>query len=113
MVPGGSNGELPPKSIRNPVFFALDCQVTVVPALTQKNPSPLAPAMLGVAEDDCDVRLTLIVHADPHVLLALHMLAGFGCEQASLLSFFLSSAAAKLAISRTGNRSRAQRIVER
>src|SRR5271165_1017230 len=109
MVPGGSNGEGEPKSMRNPVFLAVDCHVTVLPALTQKKPSPFAPAMLGVAEDEYEVRLTLTIHAEPHVLLALHRLAGVACEQASLASsFFLSSAAAKLANSRTGNSRRAQ-----
>jgi hypothetical protein len=68
--------------------------------------------MLGVAEDEYEVRFTLTVQgaeADPQVLSALHRLAGLGFAQASLLlSFFLSSAVAKLAISRTGNSSRAQ-----
>src|SRR5271157_5864199 len=98
MVPGGSNGEVPPKSIRNPVFLAVDCQFTVLPVLTQKKPSPFAPAMLGVAEEEYEVRLTLTEHDAPQVLPALHILAGVACAHASLaLSVFLSSAAAKLA----------------
>src|SRR5271169_6793857 len=111
MVPGGSNGEDAPGSMRNPVPLDEDCQVTVVPALTQKRSFPFAPGMLGVAEDEYEVRLTLTVQgvdADPQVLPALHILAGLGFAQASLLLSFLSSAAAKLAISRTGNSSREQ-----
>src|SRR5664279_1851978 len=85
MVPGGSNGEEAPGSMRNPVPLDVDCHVTVVPAFTQKRSFPFAPGMLGVAEDEYEVRFTFTVHgaeADPHVLSVLHKLAGLGFEQA-------------------------------
>jgi len=91
----------------NPTFFWVDCHVTVVPVFTQKSSFPFAFGMLGVTEDESEVRLTSTLHgveADPHVLSALHRLAGFACEQAFLLlSFLLSAAVAKLATSRMAN----------
>jgi hypothetical protein len=73
------------------MFLAVDCQVTVVPVLTQNKGLPFAFGMLGVAVAEFDVRFTSIVHAaeaEPQVLLALHWLAGWGSVQAYLLTFF-------------------------
>jgi len=56
----GSNGEVGPKSTRNPVFFDEDIHVTVVPVLTQNREFPFAPEMFGVAEDEEAVRFTSI-----------------------------------------------------
>ena len=84
-VPGGSNSEEAPKSIRNPVSLAEDIHVTVVPVLTQNSELPFAPGMLGVAEEECEVRFTSTEHgveAEPQVLSALQRLAGLGFEQA-------------------------------
>ena len=83
----------------NPVFLEEDCQVTVVPDLTQKNAFPLGSATFGVAVDELAVRLTSTVQgaeAEPQVLLALHRLAGLGSAQAYWppLFFFFSSALA-------------------
>ena len=85
---GGSNGDDGPKSIKNPVFFAVDCQVTVVPVFTQNNELLLASGMLGVAEAEYDVRFISTVHGEegePHILPALHCVDGLGSEQAYLL----------------------------
>jgi hypothetical protein len=47
-----------PKSMRNPVFFDEDIQVTVVPVLMQKREFPFAAGILGVAEEEYAVRFT-------------------------------------------------------
>ena len=88
IVPPSSNGAELPKSMTNPVFLDVLCQVTVVPVLTQKVEFPFAFAVLGVASAAFAVRLTSTVHgaeADPQVILALHKAAGFDSAQAYLL----------------------------
>src|SRR5215469_968816 len=84
---GVSNGEEVPKSRTKPVFLAELCHVTVVPTVTQNGALALAPEMLGVTEAESLVRLTSAMQEadlEPHVVLALHILAGFVSEQTSL-----------------------------
>ena len=61
--------------MRNPVFFADDCQVTVVPVLMQKREFRFAFGILGVADAEYDVRFTSTLQGtlgEPQVLLSLH-----------------------------------------
>ena len=81
--PGGSKGEVVPKSITNPVSFDKLCHVTLVPAFTQKGALALGLAILATAAAESDARLTSTVQGvgtDPHVVLSLHMLSGWGAE---------------------------------
>jgi hypothetical protein len=88
MMSSVSNGVFGPMSTIKPSCFVSLFQVTVVPAFTQKVEFPFAPWILGVAEAELEVRLTSTEHdseADPHVLLAVQIEAGFGSEHAYLL----------------------------
>ena len=81
---GGSNGDDDPKSMTNPVFLEVLCQVTVVPTVTAKSELALAPGIPGVAEADAAVRFTSTTQGlefDPHVFPALAKLAGFPSVQ--------------------------------
>src|SRR5271156_5393831 len=116
MAPAGSNGEASLGSTTNPTFLLVLFQTTVVPTLTQKVEFPLAPGMLGVAEDEFAVRFTSTtqgVVADPHVLAGVHIEAGSGSEQAYLALGFFSSARPAFASRVNGRSNPAHRIAEK
>jgi hypothetical protein len=79
MGSSGVKGESSGKETMNPMFLFDDIQVTVVPALTQKNWLFLAPGIPGLTLAPLPARLISTVHgaeADPQVLAAEHRLAG-------------------------------------
>jgi hypothetical protein len=104
MAPPGSNGDVEPGPTTKPMFLPVLFQVTVVPAVTQKNALLLASWVLGVEEAPLAVRFTSTTHgveADPQVLLAFHSCAAFGSEHAYLLLF--DCAIAEFASKTSGN----------
>src|SRR5450631_1282703 len=88
MVPDGSNGDEAPGSTTKPLPLSVVTHFSVVPALTQKSEFPFAFGMLGVADAASAVLFTSTVQgveADPQVLAAVHICAGFDSAQTSLV----------------------------
>jgi hypothetical protein len=90
MAPGGSNGDVDPRSTTKPISLAELIHCTVVPVFTQKSAFPLGFWIAAVTEAALEVLLTSTTHgseADPQVLLALHCCAGLTSVQAYWLLF--------------------------